>query len=36
MQRIFDALELFHSRLYSLEVVRRSAARGSLKDIVLT
>jgi hypothetical protein len=35
-QRIFDALELFHSRLYSLEVVRRSAARGSLKDIVLT
>ena len=25
-QRILDALELFHSRLYSLEIVRRRAA----------
>jgi hypothetical protein len=29
-QRILDALELFASRLYSLEVVRRSAARSRL------
>lgn len=29
-QKILDALELFASRLYSLEVVRRSAARSRL------
>jgi hypothetical protein len=30
-QQILDALELFASRLYSLESLRRSAARASLK-----
>ena len=29
-QRILDALELFGSRLYTLEVVRRSAARSKV------
>jgi len=32
-QQILDALELFHSRLYSLEILRRSAARSSRKAI---
>ena len=32
-QQILDALELFDSRLYSLEILRRSAARSSLKAI---
>jgi hypothetical protein len=32
-QQILDALELFSSRLYSLESLRRSAARASLKNI---
>ena len=32
-QQILNALELFHSRLYSLEIVRRSVARSGLKSI---
>jgi signal transduction protein with GAF and PtsI domain len=32
-QQILGALELFDSRLYSLEAVRRSAARSSLKNL---
>ena len=32
-QQILGALELFHSRLYSLEVLRRSAARLNLARI---
>jgi hypothetical protein len=32
-QQILDALELFSSRLYSLESLRRSAARASLRNI---
>lgn len=32
-QHILNALELFHSRLYSLEIVRRSEARSGLKSI---
>ena len=31
--QIHSALELFHSRLYSLEVMRRSAARATLARI---
>ena len=31
--QILGALELFHSRLYSLEVLRRSAARATLARI---
>jgi hypothetical protein len=31
--QILGALELFHSRLYSLEALRRSAARASLARI---
>ena len=30
-QQILNALELFHSRLYSLESLRRAAARNALK-----
>ena len=32
-QQILGALELFHSRLYSLEVLRRSPARANLARI---
>jgi len=32
-QRILDALDLFASRLYSLEAMRRAAARASLKTL---
>ena len=32
-QQILGALELFHSRLYSIEMLRRSAARASLARI---
>ena len=32
-QQILGALELFHSRLYSIEVLRRSPARASLARI---
>jgi signal transduction protein with GAF and PtsI domain len=32
-QQILGALELFHSRLYSLEALRRAAARSPLKAI---
>ena len=32
-QQILGALELFHSRLYSIEVLRRSTARLSLAGI---
>ena len=32
-QQILNALELFHSRLYSLESMRRSAARSNLKAV---
>lgn len=31
--QILGALELFHSRLYSLEALRRSATRSSLKSV---
>lgn len=32
-QQVLNALELFNSRLYSLEILRRTAARSSLKSI---
>ena len=32
-QQILGALELFHSRLYSLEALRRSTARNPLKAV---
>ena len=32
-QQILAALELFHSRLYSIEVLRRSAARAALTKV---
>jgi hypothetical protein len=32
-QQILDALELYHSRLYSLEILRRTAARSGLKSL---
>ena len=33
LQQILGALELFHSRLYSIEVLRRSTARLNLAGI---
>ena len=32
-QQILGALELYHSRLYSIEMLRRSAARASLARV---